>query len=192
MSFINIQKTSTHIIYIHIHTYTYVYIHILTYAYICTHIHTDTYIHIHTNTSKYTQIHACTYTHIRIHIFAYTRGVYPPQDLWRKFPPNLIGHRSFMELDFQIFSPWGNCKRRRHDAAIAEGKKPLPARGSGERRKLLRGVWGGAPETVRILNISCQKVHFGIFLISYLLTIKSKNSSWSGGQSDETDYICFF
>src|SRR6218665_3494774 len=29
------------------------------------------------------------------------RGVYPPQDLWRKFPPNLIGHRSFMELDLE-------------------------------------------------------------------------------------------
>jgi len=32
--------------------------------------------------------------------------------------------------------------RRRREAAIAEGKKPLPTRGSGERRKLLqRGLW---------------------------------------------------
>src|SRR6218665_2636006 len=33
-----------------------------------------------------------------------------------QIPPNLIGHPSFMELDF---SPWGNCKRRRREAAIA-------------------------------------------------------------------------
>src|SRR6218665_1112425 len=26
------------------------------------------------------------------------QGRLSPQDLWRKFPPNLIGHRSFMEL----------------------------------------------------------------------------------------------
>ena len=37
-----------------------------------------------------------------------------------------------------------------------------------------------------------EKVHFGIFLISYLLTIKSKNSSWSGGQRDETDGVSSF
>src|SRR6218665_3615758 len=27
------------------------------------------------------------------------QGRLSPQDLWRKFPPNLIGHRSLMELD---------------------------------------------------------------------------------------------
>src|SRR6218665_2282935 len=80
----------------------------------------------------------------------------PPLPL-AQIPPNLIGHRSFMELDF---SPWGNCKHRRREAAIAKGKKPLAARGSGERRKLPRGVWGGAKETVRILNISYQKSTF--------------------------------
>jgi len=29
----------------------------------------------------------------------------------------------------------GNCMRRRREDAIADGKKPLPTRGSGERRK---------------------------------------------------------
>ena len=48
----------------------------------------------------------------------------------------------------------------RREAAIAGGKKPLAARGSGERRKLPRRVWGVAPETVRIVNISCQKSTF--------------------------------
>src|SRR6218665_1973421 len=78
----------------------------------------------------------------------------PPRPL-AQIPPNLISHRSFMELDF---SPWGNCKRRRREAATAEAKKPLATRGSWERRKLSHRVWGRAPETVRILTIfSCQK-----------------------------------
>ena len=54
-------------------------------------------------------------------------------------------------------------KRRRREAAIAEGKKPLTIMGSGERRKLPNGVWGGTPETEAIFSISCQNwVHFGI------------------------------
>ena len=71
-----------------------------------------------------------------------------------------------------------NCKRRRREAAIAEGKKPLPTRGLGERRNFVSSPagFGGAPETDAILNISCQNgVHFGTLLISYYLTIKSKN-----------------
>jgi len=48
--------------------------------------------------------------------------------------------------------------------------------GLGERRKLPQRGLGRAPETDPILNISCQNgVHFGILLISYFLTIKSKN-----------------
>src|SRR6218665_224995 len=51
------------------------------------------------------------------------------------------------------YSCRGNCKRRRREAAIAEGKKPLTTRGSGERRiRSPSGVWGGAPETDAILN----------------------------------------
>jgi len=61
-------------------------------------------------------------------IMMVVRGVYPPPRPLAQIPPNLIGHRSFMELDF---SPWGNCKRRSREAAIAEGKKPLATRGSG-------------------------------------------------------------
>ena len=62
-----------------------------------------------------------------------------------------------------------NFKRRRREGAIAEGKKPLPTMGSGERRKLPSGVRGGDPETDAILNISCQNgVHFGMLLISYI------------------------
>src|SRR6218665_1327776 len=89
-------------------------------------------------------------------MYVYPGASIPPRPL-AQIPPNFIGHRSFMELDFNL---WGNCKRRRREDAIAEGKKPLAARGSGERRKLPRGGWGGAPETVRILNISCQKSTF--------------------------------
>jgi|SRR6218665_2067519 len=90
-----------------------------------------------------------------------TRGVYPPQDHWRNFPPNLIGHRSFMELDL---SPWGNCKRRRREAAIAEGKKLLATRGSRERRKLPRGVWGRSPRNRKDFEQFMPKiVHFWIF-----------------------------
>src|SRR6218665_3994067 len=90
------------------------------------------------------------------------QGRLSPLHHWRSFPPNLIGHRFFMELDF---SPWGNCKRRRREAAIAEDEKPLATRGSWERRKLSRMVWGGAPETVRILNIfSCQRSTFCVLL----------------------------
>jgi len=54
---------------------------------------------------------------------------------------------------------WENlrkCKRRRREAAIAEGKKPLPNKGSeGERRKLPSGVWGVVPETDTIFTILC-------------------------------------
>src|SRR6218665_1932629 len=46
----------------------------------------------------------------------------------------------------------GNCKRRRREAAIAEGNKPLTTRESGERRELPSGVWGAAPETYAILK----------------------------------------
>jgi len=74
-----------------------------------------------------------------------------------------------MELDF---SPWGNCKRRRREAAIAEDKKPLA--------------------TKDFEHFMPKGVHFAIFLISYLLTIKSKNNSWSGGQRDENDDIFSF
>ena len=45
---------------------------------------------------------------------------------------------------------WSQCKRRRREAAIAEGKKPFSTRGS-----------GGAPEADAILNILCKNgVHF--------------------------------
>ena len=55
---------------------------------------------------------------------------------------------------------------------LPKARNPLRLGGMGERRKLPSGVWGGAPE---ILNISCQNgVHFGMLLISYFLTIKSK------------------
>src|SRR6218665_1971908 len=50
-----------------------------------------------------------------------------------------------------------------------KASKSLTFKGSGERRKLPSGVWGGAPETETILNILCQNgVHFWILLISYL------------------------
>src|SRR6218665_3664628 len=45
----------------------------------------------------------------------------------------------------EVWENWRQCKRRRREAAIAEGKKPLPTRGHRERRKLPSGVWGGAP-----------------------------------------------
>src|SRR6218665_2679351 len=54
--------------------------------------------------------------------------LYPPPSPLAQIPPNIIGHRSFMELDS---SPKGNCKRRRREAAIAEDKKPLATRESG-------------------------------------------------------------
>src|SRR6218665_1434430 len=81
---------------------------------------------------------SCQYT-TRILSVSVSQGRLSPQDLWRKFPPNLIGHRSFVELDF---SPWGNCKRRRREAAIAEGKKPLAARGLGS--IVSSPTWSGA------------------------------------------------
>jgi len=60
--------------------------------------------------------------------------------------------------------------------AVAEGKKLLTIRGSGESRKLPRGVWGGAPETDAILNNFIAKwSKFWLLLISYFVTIKSKN-----------------
>src|SRR6218665_2645822 len=66
---------------------------------------------------------------------------------------------------------WGGLtgiRRRRRETAIADGKKPLTTRGSGERRKFPSGVWGGAPETHAILNISSENgVHFWILLISH-------------------------
>ena len=47
--------------------------------------------------------------------------------------------------------------------------------GLGERRKLPSGVWGGAPETEAILNISCEMEYiFGSGKIPYFLTITSK------------------
>ena len=58
-------------------------------------------------------------------------------------------------------SELGNSKRRRHEAAIAEGKKPLPTRGSGERRKL-------RPRNLINLEYFMLKgIHFGLLLISY-------------------------
>ena len=77
----------------------------------------------------------------------------------------------------------GKCKRRRREAAIAEGKKPLTTRGSGERRKLPSGFWGSAPETEAILNILFQNgIHFGILLISHLAR-GAKLCNWDLGRS---------
>jgi len=39
-------------------------------------------------------------------------------------------------LNYQNVQVGKNCKRRRREAAIAEGKKPLTTKGSGEPRKL--------------------------------------------------------
>jgi hypothetical protein len=46
-------------------------------------------------------------------------------------------------------SEWGggNCERRRREAAIAEGKKPLTTRGMGERRKLPHRGLGRSPRS---------------------------------------------
>src|SRR6218665_723999 len=69
------------------------------------------------------------------------------------------------------------------DIASAEGAKlrlpkarsPFRLGGLGERRKLPSGVWGGAPDTDAILNISCQMEYiFGSCKISYFLTITLK------------------
>src|SRR6218665_3391675 len=84
------------------------------------------------------------------------RGVYPPKTSGAN-PPNLIGHRSFMELDF---SPWGTASAEGAKLRLPKARRPSRLGGLRERRKLPRGVWGGAPETVRILNISCQKSTF--------------------------------
>src|SRR6218665_4166804 len=43
----------------------------------------------------------------------------------------------------------GKCKRRRREAAIAEGKKPLTIRRSGERRKLHQRGLGRSPRSRR-------------------------------------------
>ena len=54
-------------------------------------------------------------------------------------------------------------ERASAEAVIAEGKKPLATRGSGKRRKLPSGAWGGVPKTDAILSISYQNwVHFVI------------------------------
>ena len=73
------------------------------------------------------------------------------------------------------------AKRRRREVAegaIAEGKKPLTTRESGERGKLPSGVWGGTPEADVILNISSQNgVHFRILVISHFFKqLNLKNS----------------
>ena len=62
------------------------------------------------------------------------------------------------------------CKRRRREVAIAKGSKPLMTRGSGERHKLPQQ---GLTDT--ILKICMPNgVHFGLLLILYFVTIKSK------------------
>ena len=68
---------------------------------------------------------------------------------------------------------WGGAKEglNSEDAKLRLPKERSPSRlGSlGERRKLPNGVWGGAPETDAILNISNRNgIHFGILLILHL------------------------
>src|SRR6218665_2066961 len=51
---------------------------------------------------------------------------------------------------------------------LPKARSPSRLGGLGERRMLPSGVWGGAPETDVILNISSPDgVHFGILVISH-------------------------
>ena len=62
------------------------------------------------------------------------------------------GHilRNSMDCTCQAFDEKrGSCKRQRREAAIAEGKKPLTTRGSGERRKLPQWGVGRSPRKRR-------------------------------------------
>ena len=55
-------------------------------------------------------------------------------------------------LNYQNVQVGKNCKRRRREAAIAEGKKPLTTIGAGGAYDAPQRIWGGAPETDAILN----------------------------------------
>jgi len=46
-------------------------------------------------------------------------------------PPQGRGVNLYITLEGQLLRNWGECKCQRHEAAIAEGKKPLTTRGSG-------------------------------------------------------------
>ena len=52
----------------------------------------------------------------------------------------------------------GNCKRRRREAAIAEGKKPVPTRGSGERRNFehFTPKWSAFWDVVNLIFLNNQ------------------------------------
>src|SRR6218665_1393304 len=76
----------------------------------------------------------------------------------------IIGHRS-----------WESCKRRKREAAIAEGKKPLTTRGPGGRRKLPQRGLGQSPRNRRDFeHFMPNGVHFGHLLLPFLWTVKSK------------------
>src|SRR6218665_3995958 len=94
----------------------------------------------------------------------------------------------------QALRGWGKYQRRKlcrytneyvrvGDNVSAEGGKlrlpkarsPFRLRGLGSVVSSPSGVWGSAPETDAILNISCQMEYiFGSCKISYFLTITSK------------------
>jgi len=61
------------------------------------------------------------------------------------------GHGEILEFFAykHVGNCWGNCKRRRREAAIAKGKKLLPTRGSEERRKLPQLGMGRSPRIRR-------------------------------------------
>src|SRR6218665_405184 len=61
------------------------------------------------------------------------------------------GHGEILEFFAykHVGNCWGNCKRRRREAAIAKGKKLLPTRGSEERRRKLPQLGMGRSPRIR-------------------------------------------
>jgi len=91
-----------------------------------------------------------------------------------------LGRRKFQSFSNICLNMWvgGNESAEGTKLRLLKARSPYRLGGLGERRKrsdFSSGVWGGAPETDAILNTSCQNwVHFGMLLISYFLTMKSK------------------
>src|SRR6218665_3796286 len=77
-------------------------------------------------------------------------------------------------LNYQNVQVGKNCKRRRRETAIAEGKKPLTTRGWGSVVSSPSGVWGGAQENRR--NFEHFKRKWSTYLDSVNLTFKTIKS----------------
>src|SRR6218665_4184343 len=69
----------------------------------------------------------------------------------------------------------GGLKAEGAKLRLPKARSPSRVEGLGSVVSSISGVWGGAPETDAILNISSRNgANFGILLISHFLAIKSK------------------